>query len=141
MKITLRGDEEMADFNRDGERPARATDRECQGEVTRTVIGRPSLTLCTQPLSFFQLPLPPSAAFTPPTAAPLTLPGFLRLSPPPQSAARAHFAFRDERRPRGTHGDAGFSVTMVSLANRNGAKIWRCMCARVCMGACVWVWA
>lgn len=40
----------------------------------------------------------------------------------------------ETREGHGTHGDAGCSVTMVSLANRNGAKSGTRMCICVCMG-------
>lgn len=39
----------------------------------------------------------------------------------------------ETREGHGTHGDAGCSVTMVPLANRNGAKTRSCKCICVCM--------
>lgn len=42
----------------------------------------------------------------------------------------------ETREGHGTHGDADCSVTMVSLANRNGAKTKTRTCVCVCLGVC-----
>ena len=104
----------------------------------RNINVRCVLPLPSQPFSSFNLPhlpsQPPPAPSTPPPAALLNLP----TSPLPllclPRVVPVVILLSETREGHGTHGDAGCSVTMVSPANRNGAKSGTRMCACVCTG-------
>lgn len=120
-----------------GWREQQRGEERCQPEVAWNINVRPFLPFPTQPFSSFDCP-----------HLPLNLPLLLLLhillpfSICPPSLASLHLPrvelvvilLSETREGCGTHGDAGLSVTMVSLANRNGAKTRRCVCACVCMG-------
>lgn len=85
----------------------------------------PLTSLSTSPCSFH------STSCCPSQSAHLSL-----ASPRLPRAVPVVILLSETREGHGTHGDAGCSVTMVSLANRNGAKTGTRMCAGVCMGVC-----
>lgn len=89
----------------------------------------PSAPLLT--FSYFKSPqhlfnLPPAPS-TPPPVALLDPPASLHLL----RAVPVVILLSETREGRGTHGGTGCSVTMVSLAKRNGAKMRVCVCTHV----------
>lgn len=108
----------------------------CQAEVAFSV-GREHkcqmLFLCSllNLFFFFQFSSPPSqpprVPSTPPPAAHLNPPSYPRL---PRVVPAVILLF-ETREGHEAHVDAGCSVTMVSLASRNGAKTRTCTCVGV----------